>query len=339
VARAAAPAPGRLLCLSRSDVARLGGEDPDLYVEAVRRALVLHARGETVLPLKPYLRGPDDNHVADRIIAMPGFLGGDKPVAGLKWIGSRHDNPQRRLERASGVVVLNDPLTKVPLALVEAGLISGMRTAAVTVLAAEVLAVREPDALALVGCGFIGRLQATSLLARFPSLRTVHLFDLDGAAARRLARELEGGAVSVEVAASAEACVRAGSVVVTATVASEPYVEADWLSPGMFVSNVSLMDLTEEALLAADMLVVDDWEQCNREGKTIHRLAQAGLLSRESIHGELGALLDGRVPGRERDDEIAILNPMGLAIEDLAAAAAIYERAVAEDVGRSITLY
>ena len=104
-------------------------------------AFALHARRETVQPLKPYLRWRPDGHIADRIIAMPAYVGGDRPVAGLKWIGSKHDNPARAgLERASALIVLNDPDTHYPVAVMEGALISAARTAAVTAVAARHLA-------------------------------------------------------------------------------------------------------------------------------------------------------------------------------------------------------
>ena len=98
----------RILYLSRGDIAVVGGDRSDLYVQALRHVLVSHAKGEVVQPLKPYLRvHGEQGHIADRIIAMPAHLA-DPGVSGIKWIGSRHDNPTRvGLPRASGVIVLN----------------------------------------------------------------------------------------------------------------------------------------------------------------------------------------------------------------------------------------
>ena len=88
--------------LSRSDIAGLGGDRSDLYMEAVEAGFRLHAAGDFVQPLKPYLRSPRTDHIADRIIAMPAWIGGAQPMAGLKWIGSKHDNPSARgLPRAA----------------------------------------------------------------------------------------------------------------------------------------------------------------------------------------------------------------------------------------------
>ena len=334
-------AEAKLLYLRRSDVADVVGDSCSVYVDAVRRALALHAQGQTVQPLKPYLRRNGNGHVADRIIAMPALLEGEHPIAGLKWIASKHDNPGKRgLERASGLIVLNECETNYPVALMEAGLVSGMRTAAVTVVGAEHLARRDARLLGCVGCGFIGRLQIRALRESRPALEDVSLFDLERQAAERLAREfqerLDG---RVRVCESAEECVRGADVVVTSTVTAQPYLEFAWLARGSFLSNISLLDVCDDVFLNADKVVVDDWDQCNREGKPIHRLTQAGVFSRERLHAELGEIVLGERPGRESDDEIILLNPMGLAIEDVAAAHAVYELALERGAGTWLDLY
>mgnify|MGYP000256383325 CR=1 FL=1 len=149
-----------LLYLSRSDLIELGGGHSQPYVDAIVDGLAAHVRGEYVQPLKPYLRWPGADHIADRIIAMPCYLGDEQAMAGLKWIGSRQHNPARfGLERASALVVLNDAQTNYPIAIMEGGLISGMRTAAITAVAARHLALDNFTDVAVIGCGPIARMQ------------------------------------------------------------------------------------------------------------------------------------------------------------------------------------
>lgn len=330
-----------LLYLSRADLVRVGGNSPLVYMEAVRQALSLHAVGNTVQPLKPYLRW-GDGHIADRLIAMPAYVGGTGAVAGLKWIGSNHANRSARgLERASALIILNDPISKYPVALLEGSLISGMRTAAVTALGVQHLARSGCEHVACIGCGPIARFQLLTLLDRFSSIQTVHLFDLQEDASRGLADELQGQIrrIDVRIAASAEKAVRAGEVVVTCTVTDRPYLRYEWLQRGAFLSNVSIMDVEKDVFLMADKVVVDDWDQCNRDKKIINQLVLEGRFSRERLHAELGDILIGRKPGRESDDETIVLNPMGLAIEDIASAAALYQCAVDQGIGVRLPLY
>ncbi len=333
------PAAGDLLWLSRADVRAAMGGSIRPYVEALRGALALHAEGATAQPLKPYLRWRENGHIADRIIAMPGYVGGAEPIAGIKWIGSKHDNPALRgIPRASAVIVLNDAETHFPVALLEGGEISGMRTAGVTVLACSLLAREGFSTVALVGCGFIGRLHALGLLEVFDSITHLHLFDREQAAAERLAAELARPGLTVSVCASAEQAVRGAEVVVPCTVADAPYIPFSWLPPGVFVSNISLMDVEPDAYVEVDKLVVDDWDQCNREGKTLHTLVAEGRFSRDRLHAELGDVVRGAVPGRESADERIMLSPMGMAIEDVACAAAVYRAALAQGTGTWLTL-
>lgn len=332
----------RVLYLNRRDVRAVGGGRSDLYVEALRAAFTAHAEGRTVQPLKPYLRAdPTNGHIADRIIAMPAHIG-EPAVSGLKWIGSKHDNPQLAgLDRASAIIVLNDPRTNYPVAILEGSLISAWRTAAVSCLAVEHLARAGFADVALVGCGVVGRTHVAALLEQFGQIAAIHLFDARPEAAHTLAELLaaERGDVAVRVAASAEEAVRAGEVVIACTVTDRPYIPLHWLRCGAFVANVSIMDVHRDVFLGADKVVVDDWEQCNRERKLLNQLVLDGAFSREQLHAELGEVISGRRPGRERDDEIILLNPMGIAVADIACAAEVYRRARRQDVGTWLDLY
>lgn len=334
--------PPTILYLSKSDIIKLGGNSSNLYIEAVSHALNLHARGEIVQPLKPYLRWRgNEGHIADRIIAMPAYLGGESSVAGLKWVGSKHDNPSRRgLERASALIILNDTETHYPIAIMEGSLISGMRTAAVTSVAARYLARTGFCHVTCIGCGPIARMQLLTLLEQFPSITTIHLFDLNPFAAKDLVEALHQRFpdVKYQITTTAEEAVRSGEVVITCTITDKPYIPYEWLQKGTFVSNVSIMDVHKEVFLKADKVVVDDWDQSNREKKVINQLVLEGKFSRDQLHAELGEIIVGRRSGRESNEEIIILNPMGMAIEDIACAQSIYQKAIAERVGTLLSL-
>lgn len=332
----------KLLYLSRSDLIALGGGYSQSYVDAIVDGLAVHACGNYVQPLKPYLRWSGADHIADRIIAMPCYIGDEQAVAGLKWIGSRQHNPARfGLERASAVIVLNDAQTNYPIAIMEGGLISGMRTAAITAVATRHLARRGFTDVACIGCGPIAHLQLQTLLEQFPSIDRMHLFDLSSVAADALTSTLRDHFPSIAFlpANSAEAAVRAADVVVTCTVADKPYLSYDWLKAGAFVSNVSIMDVHKEVYEKADKVVVDDWEQSNREKKIINQLVLEGRFSRERLHAELGEIVIGTRPGRENDDEIILLNPMGMALDDIICARHFYHLAHARGVGTQLPLY
>src|SRR5699024_11554696 len=109
--------------------------------------------------------------------------------------------------------------------------------------------------------------------------------------------------------------------------------------PISFFSNISIMDIKKDVFIEADKVVVDDWSQANREKKTINQLVEEGRFSKEALHAELGELLTGAKPGRENDDEIILLNPMGMAIEDISSAYYIYKEAKQQQIGTTLSLY
>lgn len=333
--------PPSLLYLSRADLLRLGADASQPYVEAVARGLAAHARGRHVQPLKPYLRWPGADHIADRIIAMPAYVDAGVPIAGIKWIGSRAHNPSRfGLERASALIVLNDPETNHPVAILEGALISGMRTAAVTVVAARHLAPPDFRALAVIGCGPVGGHHIKSFLEQFPSIRAVHLHDAVPEAAARLARSFQARFPGVRfcVEPGPEEAVAAGETVVTCTVAPAPWLRWSWLRTGAFLANVSIMDAEKEVFERAHKVVVDDWDQCNREGKVICQLVQEGRFSRDRLHAQLGEIVVGDRPGREAPDETILLNPMGMAIGDIVCADHFHRAARARGAGTLLPL-
>lgn len=328
--------------LSRADIASVGGDHSELYMQAVEDGFRLHAARDYAQPLKPYLRSPRSSHIADRIIAMPAWIGGEDPIAGLKWIGSKHDNPSvRSLERASAIIVLNDNSTHFPIAILEAGRISSLRTAAVTGVACRYLAKKRFQEVAIIGCGPIGRTQIQMFCEQFPHVRRIRLYDLKPVALSEGARWAEATFPQVQFVGfdDPRAAIDGADVVVTCTVTDRPYLPFEWLSPGAFLANVSIMDVEKNVFLKADKVVVDDWDQCNREKKVINQLVEEGAFSRQKLHAELGEIVVGARPGRENDEEVILLNPMGMAIDDIVCSRAILRRAEADGVGVMLDLF
>ncbi len=332
-----------ILWLSREDVRRAGGGDPQAAMPLLEAALVAHGAGDSCQPLKPYLLIPGDTR-ARRIIAMPAYLGADFQTWGLKWIASAPDNPARRgIERASALIVLNDLETGSPVAVMEGALISATRTAAVALLASRHLCRAEARTLAVLGTGAIGSLITRSLLAEHPTLERVRLYDEVEASAGKLAAALEAGrgprSLACALASGPRAAIEGADVVLTATTAQEGYVDGEWLAAGSLFLNVSLRDPLPSVFERADKLVVDDWEQANRGTTALRKATRAGLLDREDLHAELHEILSGAAPGRESDDEIVLFNPMGLSIEDVATAWGVYREARRQGLGVELDLY
>jgi alanine dehydrogenase len=285
--------------------------DPAAAVEAVREAFVAHARGDWLMPSKVYVPAPPDGDFR----AMPARGGG---YAVLKWVTSFPRNPERGLPTVGGIVLLSDTSDGRLLAQLDAGALTALRTGAAAVVAAEALAGGDGPA-AVVGCGVNGRAVARAFLARG---RQVVLWDADRERAERLSDELgAGGVVPREEAFGAD-------VVASVTPGREVLFPPGSLRAGQHVCLMGAdgpgkAEIAVEELLRA-RVVVDEWEQASHNGD-VSRAVESGALGREDV-AELGRILLGEEPGRAAGDELTVFDSTGLAVQDLAVAAAVYER-------------
>jgi ornithine cyclodeaminase len=326
------------LLLTQDDLQKCGITDLDLVGASLEEMFRVHAEGDFTSPPSSFLKRPECPHVADRIIGLSAHLGGDFDVEGMKWIASAHKNPSRGLPRANAVIVLNDSETRMPIAIMEGGLISAMRTAVVQGIAARYLARPDANSVGLVGAGRIGSLILYVLRQWFPDLTTYRVFDLDQKRGEAFASHMEKYNVDVELTATFEKALAPADISIAATTAEQAYVPPDCFKQGSLFMNVSLMDPTFEMVQLADKIVVDDWIQCTHSDRVLARMNKQGLLQRNDLHAELGEIVRGDKPGRQSEEERIFWNPFGLAIEDLAVATAMYRSAQSLGVGRPINL-
>jgi len=326
---------GELLYLSGREVVQ-ALEAVDV-VEEVRSALAAHARGETLLPAQTRLDWEEADE-ALRSLIMPAAVGG---CAGVKIINANPANPSRGLPRASGLVVLFDIATGQPCCILDAARISGLRTAAVTAVAAELLGSASIERLGLLGAGALARVHLELLLPRLADVREIRIYDIDPNRAAGLAATIEG-AVACN---SAEAAVRGAQLVVAVTTTRSGFIQYEWLEPGALLVNVSLDDPLPEVVIRADKVFVDDWAQIAAdERRLLGRMLRAGEIRGPNelenggrrVDGTLGELLCGGNPGRRCPDEIILVNPFGLAIEDLAVARCVHQQALHLGLGTTL---
>ncbi len=324
--------------LSQEDVLAAGGLDIPGTIDVVEEALRLHAEGDTRLPKKSSILWSDEldsDETRGRIMAMPAYVGGSIGLAGLKWIPSVPTNPERGLPRVVGLIVLSDPATGLPLSVMDGTIVSAARTGAVTGVAARRLARRGARVAGMLGAGVQAGTQLPALEAVLPSLEEVRVWDVqhDKALAFR-----ERSQRVVAVASAEEAC-RGADVIVAATMAPEPYVHPEWLGPGSLFCSVSSLDPETACVEQADLVVCDLWEhETGHRSRPLARALAEGVLRREDVV-ELPDLVAGRHPGRTSDEQRIFCTPVGLAIEDVAAAARVYRRAVELRLGTELDLW
>lgn len=333
-----------VLLLSREDIEALD-LTPEQVVAAVTTALEEHAAGTYEMRPKIGVH-PIDTHPANFIHAMPGYLKG-MDAAGLKWVGGFARNRDRDLPNVTGVQIYNDTATGVPLAIMECAYLTGLRTAAVSAIAARECAPAGASTLAIVGCGFEGTKHFRYLTHEIPSLRTVRLYDIRPESAERLAAEAsEYFDGEIVVCQDVEQCLNGADVISTCTDGSAQVVYLDWFKPGAVAVGIEGgCAFTADALQGADKFVVDDVELVeyfDRIGQ--ERFTEDGEPDPEfpggmpEVFATIGEIVTGRKPGRETAEERVVATPIGMAICDVALARLVYELASERGVGTQFRL-
>lgn len=324
-----------MLILGHRTVAEVLRGRETTVLDLIARAYRLHDEGASANPQSVFLRFPGASR--NRIIALPAFLGGPVPTAGVKWIASFPGNLEDGLPRASAAILLNSVETGRPDALIEGALISATRTAASAALAAKLLldatAGAPRDGVALIGCGVINFAILRFLAAAGVPLPAVTVFDRDEPRATWfLARCAEiVPTAELRVAGDVSAAVAAHGLLSLATTAAEPHLGLEAVRPGTVVLNISLRDLTPEAVLAGGN-VVDDVEHVCRERTSVH-LAERLAGHRDFIGATLGGLLRGTARFTPDPAAATVFSPFGLGVLDLALAGFVHAEAAAAGVG------
>jgi ornithine cyclodeaminase/alanine dehydrogenase-like protein (mu-crystallin family) len=286
---------------------------PERALEAVRDAFVAYARGDWTMPPKVYVPAYPEGDFR----AMPALGAGH---ALLKWVTSFPGNPAQGLPTVTGLVLLSDASNGMPVAVLDAGAVTALRTGAAAVLAAETLGRVDAGTAAVIGAGVNGQAAAQTFVARG---RSVLLWDVDRERATAVAER-----IGAEVAPGRDEAL-AADLLVTVTPGRQIVLEEGSLRPGQHASLMGA-DGPGKAEIAVEELArvrvfCDDWEQASHNGDIVHAV-EAGKLTRDEVT-QLGDVLLGTAEGRETDDDITVFDSTGLAIQDLAIALAAMERA------------
>jgi len=320
------------LILTRSDVREL--LDMAECIEAVERAFRLHGTGEAAAPAVASV------HVANGVFHVKA---GVLPVGAREYFVAKTNanfpgNPARLgLPTVQGTLVLCDADRGLPLAMMDANEITALRTAAASAVATKYLARNDAAALAVIGCGIQGyqHVRALSLVGQ---ISRVSLYDARADAAQSLADRIAlEFHFPVAVATSVSAAVEGADNCVTCTSSTEFLM--DDVARGTFVAAVGVDSEKKRELapqlLRRSKLVVDVLAQCAAFGD-LHHAIDAGVMTSSDVHAELGAVVAGRRPGRESDDEVIVFDSTGMALQDVAAAAVVYERARGRQCGTAV---
>jgi len=324
-----------VLFLNSADVRALLTMDE--CIAAVELAFRLHGEGRT---LPPAVLGVHVSHGGFHVKA--GVLPLSRNYFAAKVNANFPDNPARfGLATIQGLIILCDADNGSPLALLDSADITALRTAAATAVASKHLA--RPDSLivTICGCGIQGRAQLAALSRVFP-ITTVFAYDKIRENALNFEREVSVGLnIAITVIDDVAGHVRSSDICVTCTTSQKPLISQDDVCPGIFIAAVGADNPRKQeihpTLMARSKVVCDVIEQCAAMGD-LHHALDTGTMQVESVHAELGQIVAGRKRGRKSAEEVIVFDSTGMALQDVATAATVYEKAIRERAGTSLKL-
>ncbi len=309
----------------------------DVCVELMTEALETLGRGEAINPLRWGMHVPDLGLLG----MMPGYL--ESPsVLGLKVVAVFPGNHGTEFDSHQGLVVLFETEHGLPVAIMDASEITAIRTAAASGVATRLLAREDAHDLAILGSGVQARTHLEAMLVVRDVGRARVYSRNEARRTAFAARESERHGIPVEAVESAREAVEGADLICTTTSAREPVVMGDWIAPGAHINAVgssirSTRELDTDAV-AMSRLFVDRRESTVNEAGDFLFPKDEGAIDEGHIVGEIGEILLGEVNGRGSPDEITLFKSLGLAVEDLASAHYVLERACAEGVGTRVEL-
>ena len=305
-------------------------------IEAMKRAFAAYSSGAATVPQRIALAIPPDDGV---LLIKPALL--PEEAVGAKLVSAFPGNAAHGRPVISGLVVLFDPATGEPVGLCDGGFLTAWRTGAASGAATDLLARADAGVGAVIGCGVQGRTQALAIDAVRP-LEEIRLFDLSSAGVdafvEEMAPQLSARLVPV---GSVRQAVAGADVICTATTATEPVIRGEDLSDGAHLNGVgsftpSMCEVDGDAIARA-RIVVDSREAARTEAGELIRAMTDGL-TRPEDWVELGEIVNGDLPGRNSDVQLTFFKSVGLAVQDMAAAALAFRRAEELGLGSEIVL-
>jgi ornithine cyclodeaminase len=293
---------------------------PEVAVDAMREAFRADGEGRTIVPAVINLELPaarGEFHIKTAVIE-------GVPHVAVKVASGFYDNPAKGLPSGSGLMVVFDAATGMPAALLlDNGFLTDVRTGAAGAVAADLLAPSSIDVVGVIGSGVQARHQVRCLSV-VRSFKRVVAWSPNRTNLEAYCHDLRTSGYDAGPAPDAEAVCRSADLLITTTPARQPLVDAAWLRPGQHVTAVGSdspgkQELTPACLDCADLVVVDRLRQCAAFGELKHAI-DAGLMTLNDVHGELGRIAAGRLPGRTAASQLTIADLTGVGFQDTAIA-------------------
>ena len=324
---------------SQEDLLVSGCLDVRMAMDAAQEALISYHRGEVLFPDKIVQIFDDDTQ--ERINCLPATFKTHK-ICGMKWVSVFPPNPTKHgIQNLSAVIILSEIEHGFPIAFMEGTLCSNMRVGAMGAIAAKYLARADAQSIGIIGAGEQAKMHLLAMKSACPNLRTCRVAALSVEEEEEFARQMSPLLGDVEITTSGgnlEATVDGADIVVTATSAQAPLLQAAWMKPGAFYSHVGGWEDEYAVAKLCDKIVCDDWDTVKHRTQTLSRMYKDGELRDEDIHADLVEIASGAKPGRTDPAERIYFNAVGLAYTDIAIAYAMYQRALEAGVGQDLRI-
>jgi len=304
---------------------------------AVESSFRAYGEGKVILPPKLYLTLPQE--IGD-FRAMPAYLESPKRC-GMKWVSVHPRNRAFSLPSVMGMIILNDAGTGFPLAVLDGTLITKMRTGAAGAVAAKYLARKDSEVLGLVGCGAQAETQLLFLSKTF-TFRRIPFWGLTASDRRRFYEKMKGFRALLEEKKTIRETATGVDILVTTTPSRRPLIRREWVSPGTHINAIGADSKGKEeihpGLLKRAKIIVDDWHQASMSGEMNVPFSR-GIITRKDVYATLGEIVCGRKKGRTKREEISLFDSTGLAIQDIAVAWRVYQKALLHGIGKQILFF
>ena len=307
--------------------------------DAVESAFRMKGRGHTQMPSKQYLFMKKYN---GDVRTMPAYLE-ETDVVAVKVVNSHPENRKHGLPTVMATIILVDPRTGAPVAIMGGTWITALRTGAAGAVAAKYLARSNPKTVGVVGAGTQARTQLMGLQTVFKTIEKVRVWDLNEKAAMKYTKEMTKKYSRSKVCSvkSIKEAVQDADIIVTATPSRKPLVSAEWINSGTHITCVGAdapgKQELDPAILVKSKIVVDDWSQSCHSGEINVPFAK-GIIKKEDVWGDICEIAAGLKAGRTSPEEITVFTSTGLAIQDAATADIVYRKALKKGIDKKVDI-
>lgn len=323
----------KVLYLSKKDVEDVGLSMLDI-IDEVEQVFIEKGKGMVEMPPKPGIHPGKDSFIH----AMPAYVS-QKKAAGMKWVSGNPENFRVDLPYIMGLIIMNDPDTGAPIAIMDASWITAKRTAAATAVAAKYMASEQSEVMAILGCGVEARTHVEALSIVCPNVKSIKVHDIFEAHQKKFVEEMEVKYPEYRISGMANPYEAVdGADIVISVISIEnpppPIIQKEWLKEGCFGAAVAFdSGWSAPALACFDKIATDDVEQLN------YYRTLGFFKSTPKVEIELADVVLGKTAGRAAENERTMTINLGLAIEDMVTGIRIFEEAKKKNIGTWLPLY